>query len=167
MCWEALEHAGQAPSALDGSRSGVFLALGSSGYGGLVGAAHGDVTLVDAYAGTGNRPSFAVGRISYVLGLHGPCVALDTACSSSLVAVHLACQSLRSGECSLALAGGVNLILTPEGSVLLSRMRASRPTAAASRSTPRRTGTGAARAAASSPSSSSPTRWPRATRSWP
>ncbi len=127
VCWEALEHAGQAPSSLDGSRAGVFMALGSSGYAGLVSAAHGDVTRVDAYAGTGNGPSFAVGRISYVLGLHGPCVSLDTACSSSLVAVHLACQSLRSGESSLALAGGVNLILTPEGSVLLSRMRALSP----------------------------------------
>ena len=82
---------------------------------------------LDAYAFTGNTFSVAAGRLSFVLGLHGPCLAVDTSCSSSLVAVHLACQSLRSGECSLALAGGVNLMLTPDGNVLLSRMRALAP----------------------------------------
>jgi acyl transferase domain-containing protein len=126
-CWEALEHAGQAPAALNGSRTGVFVALGSSGYADLVSAAQGGVLRVDTFAGTGNGSSFAAGRLSYVLGLHGPCVAIDTACSSSLVAVHLACQSLHSGESTLALAGGVNLILGPEGNVLLSRMRALSP----------------------------------------
>src|SRR5262249_48507742 len=79
---------------------------------------------LDAYAFTGNTFSVAAGRLSYILGLQGPCLAVDTSCSSSLVAVHLACQSLRAGECSLALAGGVNLMLTPAGNILLSRMRA-------------------------------------------
>ena len=65
---------------------------------------------IDAYVGTGNARSIAAGRISYMLGLRGPSLAVDTACSSSLVAVHLACQSLRDGECDLALAGGVNVI---------------------------------------------------------
>lgn len=126
-CWEALERAGQAPGDLAGSRTGVFVALGSSGYGDLVADAAGGPSHVDAFAGTGNSASFAAGRISYVLGAHGPCMALDTACSSSLVAIHLACQSLRTGESNLALAGGVNIILKPEGSVLLSRMRALSP----------------------------------------
>ena len=69
---------------------------------------------VDAFTATGTAHSVVAGRVSYVLDLRGPSVALDTACSSSLVAVHLACQSLRSGECDLALAGGVNLRLAPE-----------------------------------------------------
>jgi acyl transferase domain-containing protein len=69
---------------------------------------------VDAYSGTGNAFCFASGRLSYFLGLLGPSVALDTACSSSLVTAHLACQSLRCGESDLALAGGVNLMLSPE-----------------------------------------------------
>src|SRR5437764_624013 len=76
---------------------------------------------VDAYVGVGNSASMAAHRLSYHLDLHGPSVAIDTACSSSLVAVHMACQSLRAGECELALAGGVNLILTPEVTEILSR----------------------------------------------
>ena len=82
---------------------------------------------LDPYVGTGNAPNTAAGRISHFLGLRGPAIALDTACSSSLVALHLACRSLRDGECDLAIVAGVNLILDPEGSVRLSRMRALSP----------------------------------------
>ena len=98
-----------------------------------------------------------------LLGLQGPSLAVDTACSSSLVAVHLACQSLRSGESDLALAGGVNLMLSPETSIFLSRRGRWRPTGAARRSTRRPTATSAARAAAWSCSSASPMPWPTAT----
>src|SRR5262249_6881584 len=87
----------------------------------------GDACRVDAYSFSGSAFSIAAGRISYVLGLEGPSVAVDTACSSSLVAVHLACQSLREGECDAALAGGVNVMLSPENTVYFSRMRALAP----------------------------------------
>src|SRR5689334_7546579 len=78
---------------------------------------------IDAYLGTGNALSAASGRLSYVLGLQGPIMSIDTACSSSLVAIHLACQSLRAGDCTLALAGGVNLILEPDANIAFSRAR--------------------------------------------
>ena len=88
-------------------------------------SAHRD--LIDAYFSTGNAYSVAAGRLSYFLGLHGPSIAVDTACSSSLVALHLACQGLRLGECDLALAGGVNLILTPELNINFSKARMMAP----------------------------------------
>ena len=110
VAWEALENAGQAPEKLAGSDTGVFLGIANSDYFRMLLA---DPMKIDTYVSTGNAYSVAAGRLSYLLGLHGPSIALDTACSSSLVAVHLACQSLRRGECHLALAGGVNLILTP------------------------------------------------------
>ena len=116
--WEALENAGHSPSALQGSQSGVFLGIANNDYGR---AALANLDRIDAYTGSGNSPAMVAGRLSYVLGLHGPSLAIDTSCSSSLVAVHLACVSLRAGECSLALAGGVNLILTPESNIALSK----------------------------------------------
>ena len=76
---------------------------------------------IDAYAGSGNSPSMAAGRLAYTLGVHGPAMTVDTSCSSSLVAVHLASQSLRAGECDLALAGGVNVILAPQMHIGFSR----------------------------------------------
>ena len=121
VSWEALEHAGQAPDRLAGSRTGVFVGITGSDYAHLLLQA--DPAEVDAYCVTGNSPNFAAGRLSYLLGLQGPSMTLDTACSSSLVAVHLACQSLRSGESRMALAGGTNVILTPEHTVLLSKAR--------------------------------------------
>ncbi len=111
VTWEALEHAGIAPDRLRGSRSGVFVGISNSDYQRLQ---FGDRDRIDAYASSGSAPGIASGRLSYVLGLHGPAISVDTACSSSLVAAHLAIRSLRSGECDLALAAGVNLILTPE-----------------------------------------------------
>jgi len=119
--WEALEHAGMAPERLMGSRTGVFVGISSADYAQLH-LRRGDPA-VDAYFGTGNALSVAAGRLSYILGLQGPSLSVDTACSSSLVAVHLACQSLRSGECGLALAGGVNAILSPVATVNFCRAR--------------------------------------------
>ncbi|MBI1357397.1 MAG: SDR family NAD(P)-dependent oxidoreductase [Acidobacteria bacterium] len=120
VAWEAVERAGIAPHSLNGSATGVFVGLSTTDYGTLQLKA-GDPSAIDLYFGTGNAISVAAGRVSYVLGLQGPCVALDTACSSSLTAVHMACQSLRLGECELALAGGVNAILTPDALINFSQ----------------------------------------------
>ncbi|HEX4036862.1 MAG TPA: polyketide synthase, partial [Acidobacteriaceae bacterium] len=118
VAWEALENAGAAPTGHASSSAGVFLALSNSDYNRL---AFADANGIDTFTATGNVFSTAAGRISYLLGLTGPSLAIDTACSGSLVAVHLACQSLRASECGMALAGGVNLILTPEISLNLSK----------------------------------------------
>lgn len=120
--WEALEGAGQASSKLSGSRTGVFVGMVGGDYANLK-MISGGIHDVDAYFGTGNSRSIAAGRIAYTFGLHGPAVAVDTACSSSLVAAHQACQSLRLKECDMAVAGGVNLILEPSGSISTSRAR--------------------------------------------
>ncbi|BCL17956.1 type I polyketide synthase [Micromonospora sagamiensis] len=125
VAWAALEDAGQVPTRLAGSRTGVFVGIGTDDYSLLLRSA--DPASMDAYTGTGNAFSVAAGRLSYLLGLQGPSMAVDTACSSSLVAVHLACRSLRSGESDLALAAGVHLVLTPEGTIYLSRTRALSP----------------------------------------
>ena len=122
VSWEALENAGQRPDSLRGSSTGVFIGISGNEYVGVQLEGR-SLSELDAYAGTGNAPSMAAGRLSFTLGLQGPSFAVDTACSSSLVAVHLACQSLRLGESRLALAAGVNLILTPTANVVLSRAR--------------------------------------------
>jgi phthiocerol/phenolphthiocerol synthesis type-I polyketide synthase C len=110
VAWEALEDAGQPPDQLPGTRTGVFVGISNSDYGQRLRTQD---SALGAYSGTGNALSIAANRISYQFDLHGPSVAVDTACSSSLVAVHMACQSLRTGESTIALAGGVNLILSP------------------------------------------------------
>lgn len=120
VAWSALEDASLAPDSLRGSRTGVFLGVGNSDYWRMVFA---DRSSLDAYGASGNSYAVAAGRISYFLGLHGPSLAVDTACSASLVAVHLACASLRSGECDRALAGGVNLILSPDANVVFTKAR--------------------------------------------
>ncbi len=120
VAWEALENAGQAPDRLSESATGVYLGIAGSDYSRLVFA---DVRNVDVYAASGTAFSVAAGRLSYILGLQGPSLAVDTACSSSLVTIHLAIQALRAGECQLALAGGVNLMLLPEIHVNFCRAR--------------------------------------------
>ncbi|MBI1357399.1 MAG: SDR family NAD(P)-dependent oxidoreductase [Acidobacteria bacterium] len=126
VAWEALEAGGQSPDRLVGSRTGVFVGIGSNDYG-QTHMRSADAADIDVYFGTGNTSSAAAGRVSFVYGFEGPSVSIDTACSSSLVAVHLACQSLRSGECNLALAGGVQAMLSPATSIFLSRARALAP----------------------------------------
>jgi acyl transferase domain-containing protein len=112
VTWETLENAGIATSRLRGSSTGVFVGITTSDYARL--ATANTAADLDLYTATGGALNVAAGRLSYVFGLNGPAIAVDTACSSSLVAVHLACQSLRTRECDLALAGGVNMLLTPE-----------------------------------------------------
>jgi acyl transferase domain-containing protein/acyl carrier protein len=116
VSWEALEHAGQAPDSLTGSATGVFIGIGTSDYATLQ-LKNSPLDQIDAYKASGSAHSIASGRLSYVMGLQGPSVSIDTACSSSLVAVHLACQSLRTKECRMALAGGVHLLLAPDNTI--------------------------------------------------
>ena len=108
--WEALENAGQTSKHYSGSQTGVFIGISSFDH---VLTEFNALNKIDAYGGTGIAHSIAANRISYYLNLRGPSMSVDTACSSSLVAVHLACQSLRLEESSCAIAGGVNLILSP------------------------------------------------------
>ncbi len=123
VSWETLEYGAISPNSLKDSQTGVFIGINSSDYLQLQLNTEEESDL-GAYAFTGNTPSVAAGRLSYYLGLQGPTLAIDTACSSSLVAVHMACQSLRNRECSLALAGGVNLMLAPQPYTILSKMQA-------------------------------------------
>ncbi|WP_099222974.1 type I polyketide synthase [Mycobacterium persicum] len=110
VAWEALEHAGIAPSALRRSQTGVFAGSCLSEYGAIAST---DLSQVDGWSNTGGAMSIIANRLSYFLDLRGPSVAVDTACSSSLVAIHLACQGLRTQDCNLAIAAGVNLLLSP------------------------------------------------------
>jgi len=120
--WEAIERAGIDPHSLRGTETGVFIGLSDMGYRSAL-AAGTELQGTESYLLTGNMPSVASGRIAYFLGLEGPAVSLDTACSSSLVAVHQAAQSLRSGESTLALAGGVTIMMSPLGYVLFAQQR--------------------------------------------
>ncbi len=113
VVWEALEDGGQPLERFAGSKTGVFIGISTHDYYDLQINPH-NRHRIDAYGGTGTALSIAANRISYAYDLRGPSVAVDTACSSSLTAVHLACRSLRNGDCELAIAGGVNAFLRPE-----------------------------------------------------
>jgi acyl transferase domain-containing protein/NADPH:quinone reductase-like Zn-dependent oxidoreductase/NADP-dependent 3-hydroxy acid dehydrogenase YdfG/SAM-dependent methyltransferase len=122
VCWETLENAGLAPDRLHSSPTGVYVGAAGSDYAYMQMKSGGALSF-DAHFASGIAHSVLSGRVSYLLGLQGPSLTIDTACSSSLVAIHLACQALRTRECRLALAGGVNLILSPEIFIALSHAR--------------------------------------------
>ena len=115
VSWHALEDAGIAPEQLFGSQTGVFVGMTGSDF--LFLQTGNDSRNIDTYLASGTSHAIAAGRLSYALGLRGPAMTIDTACSSALLAVHLACSSLRLGECDTAVAGGVLLILSPDGYV--------------------------------------------------
>jgi len=120
VSWEALENSALMPEKVT-RKTGVFIGVDSNDYHQIL--FNQDPAAIDSYVDSGNSPATASGRLSYLLGLTGPCFSVNTACSSSLVTVHLACQSLRRGECDLALVGGVTRILSPEHNICLSKAR--------------------------------------------
>ena len=118
--YEALEDGGQTPESLSGRRTGVYVGMWGSDYEDFL---FSDPAHIDFYRTQGTGRYTAAGRLSFVLGLEGPSLSVDTACSSSLVTVHLACQAIRNGECEVAIAGGVNLLLQPQITIAYSQSR--------------------------------------------
>ncbi len=123
VAWEAIENALIPADQLAGEKVGVFVGIGGTDYSKIPSHYRNYLEQIDAHVGTGNALSIAANRLSYVLNLRGPSLAVDTACSSGLIATHLAIQSLRRGESDAALAGGVNLILSPETTIAFSKAR--------------------------------------------
>ncbi len=118
LSYEALDDAGQIKENIAGTKTGVFIGISLNEYSQLQ---FDDPSLITSHSGTGSALSIAANRISYFFDFHGPSMAIDTACSSSLAAIHLACQNIRSGECGMALAGGVNIILSPAHSIAFTK----------------------------------------------
>jgi len=125
LAWEALEDAGIVPASLRGGGTGVFVGVSSNDYADI--SIHGNIERVTSYSLTGSCYSALAGRISFVFGLQGPSMAIDTACSSSLVAIDSACAALRLGRTGLALAGGFNLMLSPDMQICLTKLQALSP----------------------------------------
>lgn len=118
MSWEALENSGIKPSSLSGSQCGVFIGMATTDYASRLAD---DLSAIDSLTATGVTASIAANRISYVFNLRGPSMVIDTACSSSMVAFHQACNSIRSGESTQALVGGVSLHIHPHGFIIFSK----------------------------------------------
>lgn len=128
VAWEAMEHAGIPPEKLSESPTGVFMGVSQVDYIKLAGQFDDFLEMIDAHTGTGNSLSICANRLSYVFNFSGPSASIDTACSSALVALHQAVQSLRARECDAALAGAVNVCITPDSMISLSRARMVSPT---------------------------------------
>jgi acyl transferase domain-containing protein/long-subunit acyl-CoA synthetase (AMP-forming)/surfactin synthase thioesterase subunit/NAD(P)-dependent dehydrogenase (short-subunit alcohol dehydrogenase family) len=122
LIWESLEEGGIPPDSLRATKTGVFIGASSHDYVDLL-SQNADISHLNGYWGTGNAASVLAGRISYFLGAQGPCMTVDTACSSSLAAIHYACKSLSLNESNMALAGGINLILSPFPSIVFSEAK--------------------------------------------
>lgn len=118
LSFEALDNAGLSKENIEGSKTGVFIGISINEYGNIL---FQNPKIITSHSGTGSALSIAANRISYFFNIRGPSMAIDTACSSSLTSVHLACQSLRNGECSMALAGGANIILSPAHSIAFTK----------------------------------------------
>jgi acyl transferase domain-containing protein/acyl carrier protein len=118
LSFEAFDDAGQVKENMDGSDTGVFVGISVNEYSQLQ---LNDPSQINSHSGTGSALSIAANRISYFFNFRGPSMAIDTACSSSLAAIHLACQSIRNGECNMAVAGGVNIILSPAHSIAFTK----------------------------------------------
>ncbi|MDQ7978132.1 beta-ketoacyl synthase N-terminal-like domain-containing protein [Paraburkholderia sp. SARCC-3016] len=123
LTWAALENAGLVPSELRGKRVGLFMTTGEADYGRRT-IWSGDPAGITTYSKLGNLRAMAPGRVAHLFGFSGPALFVDTTCSSSLVAIHLAAQSLRTGDCDIAIAGGINLILGPEETIGVARLQA-------------------------------------------
>ena len=137
LAWEAMEDAGTVPSRLAGSRTAVLVGFSDTlQYGRRQAEIEGAALCTDPYTGQGSSPSVVAGRLAYHFDLRGPTLSIDTACSSSLVAVHLAAEALRRGECDLALAAGVSLVLHPDMYVNACAGQMLAPTAVPRPSTP-------------------------------
>ncbi|MGI9457271.1 MAG: type I polyketide synthase, partial [Aeoliella sp.] len=123
VAWEAMENAGRPADQMAGTKTAVYVGIGATDYSKVPSQFADYYHHIDAHVGTGNALSIAANRVSYIYDFHGPSVAVDTACSSASLAIHMGVESLRRRECSAALVGGVNAIITPETTIAFSKAR--------------------------------------------